>query len=163
VPLRELIDECFAVVPFQSHVSLVNDVPADMLQPELDKDQIRQVFVNLIQNASEAMPSSSPGTVTVSAKADHVEGFKIEVRDDGVGIPAEQLEKIFQPLFSTKTKGTGLGLAIVQQMVERHSGQIRVESEVDVGTTFFVKFPAPATPSRVHTSSIHPSTAIAVT
>jgi two-component system sensor histidine kinase HydH len=139
VPLRGLIDECLALVPKLEHVTLINDVPDDLAHPEVDKDQIRQVFVNLIQNASEAMPDVKEGRVVVSASAGPEGDFSVRVTDNGAGIPEEQLKKIFQPLFSTKTKGTGLGLAIVSQLVERHGGSIVVESEVGRGTTFTVK------------------------
>jgi len=142
VHTRGLIAECFGIVPALEHVTLVNEIADDFPQLEVDKDQVRQVFVNLIQNASEAMPNQSVGTVTVAASVDSLNTISISVVDDGDGIESDKLKKIFQPLFSTKTKGTGLGLAIVQQMVERHGGRISVESEVGVGTRFLVEFPS---------------------
>lgn len=141
VSLKPLIDESIALVPAVEKVTFVNSVSQEIPSIEVDKDQVRQVFVNLIQNASEACGEGSEGVVEVQATVSERGWVQIRVSDNGEGIAEEKLKKIFQPLFSTKTKGTGLGLAIVQQMIERHSGEIFVESEVGVGTSFVVQFP----------------------
>lgn len=103
-----------------------------------DPDEIQEVFINLIQNASEAMPSG--GTLTLKSYRDdgHV---VVEITDTGKGIPAEIREKIFDPFFSTRHEGVGLGLSIVYRIVREHGGDIKVESEVGKGTTFKLLFP----------------------
>ncbi len=113
----------------------------------LDRDRFRQVMVNLLDNAAQAMTISgwSPTdgrqlTIVVKTEAagPHV---RLSVRDNGPGIAAENLAKIFEPLFTTKASGVGLGLPTVRTIVEQHGGTIDVESTVDAGTTFVVWLP----------------------
>ena len=141
-PLRELADDTFGIVPAREGVTLINEVPADLPVPELDRDQFRQVLANLVQNASEATPAGRSGTVVVRASGGGDRPWRIEVEDDGAGIPSDVLDKVFQPLFSTKTKGTGLGLAVVSTLVERHGGTLSVQSVLGSGTTFRIDLPA---------------------
>jgi two-component system, cell cycle sensor histidine kinase and response regulator CckA len=125
-----------------------------------DVSQLRQVFMNLIINASEAI-GGAPGIVsittsTVSCDRDYLEGFhstqplepgrylSIEVSDTGCGMDAATRQRIFDPFFSTKTAGRGLGLAAVRGIVGNHKGGIRVYSEPKKGTTFRLLFPVPA-------------------
>jgi two-component system sensor histidine kinase HydH len=143
-PLRPLIDEAFSVVTGREGVVLVNDVAADLPIPALDKDQFRQALINLVQNAVEAMPAGRSGTVRVAAGTSAGGGWRLSVSDDGAGIPAELRTKIFEPLFTTKSKGTGLGLAVVATMLKRHGCAISVDSEVGRGTEFAIEIPAQA-------------------
>jgi len=122
----------------------VNAVPADLPIPTIDKDLFRQVLTNLIQNGVEAIPSERPGEVTVSADGGVSGPWRIVVADNGSGIPVSALDKIFEPLFTTKTKGTGLGLAIVAGMIKAHHGTIHVESSSDSGTRFVIELPTNA-------------------
>jgi len=115
--------------------------------PPINGDPVllRGVFTNLIQNAIEA---SGNGAVAVHVFVDgHT--VKIRVTNEGVGIPPELQERIFQPFFTTKPKGTGLGLAIARQIVEAHHGAIRVESDGRTATTFVVELPALLQPAAV--------------
>lgn len=107
-------------------------------QIPLDPGQIKQVLVNLIKNAMQAMTSG--GTLKVSTGSAG-EGVWVSVADTGGGIPQEKINQIFQPFFTTKKKGTGLGLMIVQRIVREHGGRIEVESNVGAGTTFRVWLP----------------------
>jgi two-component system sensor histidine kinase HydH len=104
----------------------------------LDPEKIRQVLVNLLQNALQASPEG--GEVRLSAECDSSE-VKFVVEDQGVGIPAANLERIFHPFFTTKAQGTGLGLAITQRIVREHGGQIQVKSVPGKGTRFTLVFP----------------------
>ena len=113
----------------------------------LDRDRFRQVMVNLLDNAAQAMTVSgwSPTdgrqlsiVVRTEAAGPHV---RVSVTDSGPGISSENLAKIFEPLFTTKASGVGLGLPTVRTIVEQHGGTIDVESTVDVGTTFVVWLP----------------------
>lgn len=110
-----------------------------------DPTQIEQVFRNLIVNAAQAMETSPERELGLGLKLS-ADGRLVEgvVSDTGPGIPAEHIERIFQPFFTTKpeSKGTGLGLSIVKTIVDRHGGTIRVESAEGEGTRFFVSFPA---------------------
>ncbi|AGP41978.1 sensor histidine kinase [Sorangium cellulosum] len=149
-PLAPLVDDAMSVVEAPAHVRLVNQVPAALPVPSLDKDQFRQVLVNLIQNAAEAIPAGREGRVVASARV--CDGaLVLTVEDDGAGIEREHLAKIFEPLFSTKLKGTGLGLAITAGIVRMHGGAIAVESAPGAGTTFIIRLPLAAAPE-VHSA-----------
>jgi signal transduction histidine kinase len=143
-PLRPLVDEAIGVVPQREGVRIVNSVPESLPVPHLDKEQFRQVLVNLVQNAVEAMPAGYNGEVSVRAEGAEAGPWFIRVVDDGSGIPPDVLPKIFEPLFTTKTRGTGLGLAIVANMVQRHGGTISVRSEAGRGSEFVIQLPASA-------------------
>jgi signal transduction histidine kinase len=139
-PLRPLVDDAISVVP-ESTARIVNAVPADLPVPTIDKDLFRQVLTNLIQNGVEAVPSYRQGEVTISAEGGHTSPWRIVVQDNGSGIPESALTRIFEPLFTTKSKGTGLGLAIVAGMIKAHGGTISVESSSDAGTCFVIELP----------------------
>ncbi|MCP3163438.1 sensor histidine kinase [Myxococcus qinghaiensis] len=143
-PLRPLVDEAIGVVPSRDGVRILNEVPESLPVPSLDKEQFRQVLVNLVQNAVEAMPQGRTGQVSVLAEGGDTGPWAIRVVDDGTGIPPDVLPKIFEPLFTTKTRGTGLGLAIVANMVQRHGGTISVRSEAGRGSEFHIHLPATA-------------------
>jgi len=112
-----------------------------------DRELLKQAILNLILNSMQAMPSQ--GRLLISTR--DVEslpggalcgGLEIQLRDTGIGIPAENLGRVFDPFFTTNKNGTGLGLSVVHQIVDRHSGFIRVESEVNVGATFTIVLPS---------------------
>ena len=118
---------------------------------EIDEGQISQVIQNLVLNGSQAMPQGGTiyiGANNVSLKTGDLpplkEGkyIKIEMQDQGVGIPREHYTKIFDPFFSTKQRGSGLGLSTAYSIVKKHSGLITVESELGKGTTFYIYLPA---------------------
>jgi signal transduction histidine kinase len=142
-PLRPLVDDAISIVP-ESSVQIVNSVPTDLPVPSIDKDLFRQVLTNLIQNGVEAIPSGRPGQVTISAEGGQTAPWRIVIADNGSGIPESARAKIFEPLFTTKTKGTGLGLAIVAGMIKAHQGTISVESSNDSGTRFVIELPSSA-------------------
>lgn len=106
---------------------------------ELDGDQMRQVAINMILNAGGAMPDG--GTLTIRTETDPSAHVRIIFSDTGCGIPEENLEKIFEPFYTTKERGTGLGLAITKQIIEMHHGEIRIESTIGVGTSVTVTLP----------------------
>ena len=102
-------------------------------------NNLRQVFLNLILNAVDAMPGG--GRLGIATHQSDDEQVGVIVRDTGRGIPAEDLSRIYEPFFTTKEKGTGLGLSISYGIVEAHKGKMQVESSSDTGTTFSLKFP----------------------
>jgi signal transduction histidine kinase len=104
----------------------------------IDVTQIQQVLVNLVQNAKQAMTHGGNLTIQTGEAADAV---WVSVADTGGGIAQEQLNRIFEPFYTTKKKGTGLGLMIVQRIVRAHSGHIEVESQVGRGTSFRIWLP----------------------
>jgi PAS domain S-box-containing protein len=123
----------------------------DLWKAEVDKGQISQVIDNLVINANQAMPEGGK----IHIKAENIilerenplplpEGkyIKITFRDEGIGVPEEYLQRIFDPYFSTKQEGSGLGLATVYSIIQKHEGYITVESQTGKGTTFFLYLPA---------------------
>ena len=109
-------------------------------QIKASKDQLRQVFLNLVANARDAMPDG--GTLSVKTAADN-ENARIEIADNGIGIEEEHLKKIFDSFFTTKdsVKGVGLGLSVCYGFIKDHGGDIQVKSKVGSGTTFTITFP----------------------
>jgi len=104
----------------------------------IDATQIQQVLVNLVKNAMQAMTRGGTLTLRTGEGAD---GVWVSVADTGGGIPQEQINRIFEPFYTTKKKGTGLGLMIVQRIVRAHGGRIELESHVGRGTTFRIWLP----------------------
>jgi signal transduction histidine kinase len=108
------------------------------------KNQLRQVFLNLVSNAKDAMPGGGVLKVSTGGNGTHV---RVEITDTGSGIRAEHLDKIFDTFFTTKTdsaRGVGLGLSVCYGFIKDHGGDIQVESQVGVGTTFKIILPVAA-------------------
>ncbi len=118
-------------------IVIENKVPADLPHINVDIEKFKQVLLNLLKNASEAMPDG--GSITLSAHAD-AEQTVLEIKDTGVGIPVGV--DIFEPFTTTKSNGTGLGLVIVRQILTAHGATISYSSEPGKGTRFYLKFPA---------------------
>ena len=117
------------------------DRPDDLPDAMLDKNQIKQVFFNIIRNAMQAMPQGGLLKVTFGSDDRFV---SVAFKDTGPGIPADQLGNIFEPYFTTKAEGSGLGLMIVQRIIRDHGGELEVHSEPRVGTTFTIFLPRDA-------------------
>ncbi|WP_025686027.1 two-component system sensor histidine kinase NtrB [Paenibacillus maysiensis] len=116
----------------------------------LNPKEMKQLLLNLSRNAMEAMGDKGVLTISTHEEGDFVE---LEVKDTGPGIPQNQLEKLFQPFYTTKTKGTGLGLALCQNIVERHHGTIAVDSVEGMGTQFRVRLRRTIPAYRDHSES----------
>ena len=104
-----------------------------------DEELLRQAFLNILQNACQAMPVG--GTVSISTAREGRELIRVSIADEGVGIPAENLEKIFKLYFTTKPDGSGIGLSIVYRIIQMHDGTIEARSENRQGTTMVVRLP----------------------
>ncbi len=127
--------------PVFERVEIVRQFSLDLPTIQADPAQLQQVFVNLLNNAAEAMEEG--GTITLATRPVNSQWVEIKVSDTGCGIPEENLGKLFTPFFTTKAlgKGTGLGLSIVYGIIKMHRGQIAVQSQVGQGTTFTVTLP----------------------
>ena len=123
------------------------DVPPAALWYEADEGQIKQIVWNLATNGLRAMPEGGRLRLT-GAFEPSSEGVVLTVQDEGIGIPPEELDGLFQPFHGTFAKGSGLGLAIVHRIVADYNGEIQVSSQAGHGTTVSVRLPAPAAAMR---------------
>lgn len=131
--LRELVS-FFATARPNMHFSL--EMENGLPKIEADSERLRRVIINLIENAIHAVKHKREKVVRVAAMPRNDTQIEVVFEDNGHGIPADHLESIFQPYFTTKENGTGLGLAIVDRIIRDHNGQIQVQSTVGQGTTF---------------------------
>lgn len=157
--VEEVLDQTIQLTSNQiklSGVKVKGEIDSDVPQVYGDKQQLTQVFLNIILNAVDAMPDGGTLTIAVHNTKER-EYVAIDFTDTGVGIPEHKLTEIFDPFFTSKKnrkskKGTGLGLSVSLGIVRRHGGEIKVASKVDKGTTFSVLLPAakiPATMSEI--------------
>ena len=119
-------------------VSVKTKLARNLTPTPIDATQLQQVLVNLVKNAMQAMTTGGTLTLQTGENGDNV---WVSVGDTGGGIPQEQINRIFEPFYTTKKKGTGLGLMIVQRIVQAHNGKIELESHVGRGTTFRIWLP----------------------
>jgi len=143
------------------------NLPDELWQVKADKGQLSQVITNLVINAKHAMRDG--GVLTIKTEnivecdcciAKNLKGecIRLTIRDEGTGIPQEHLEKIFDPYFTTKQTGSGLGLATVHSIINKHNGQISVDSELGVGTTFTIYLPTDKSKSQAIETEISDET-----
>ncbi len=141
IDLRELISSILTLTKEQAEqqsIKMILDENTEIPTIEADIERLRSCFSNLILNAQQAMPNGGELNVSFNFKEREIE---VLVADTGTGIEPENLEKIFEPYFSTKETGTGLGLALVKRIIEGHGGKLTVESVVGKGSCFQVSLP----------------------
>jgi PAS domain S-box-containing protein len=148
IDICEEIENSLELIEYhlRSHkIEVVRQFDSSLPTVQADRQQLRQVFLNLMTNASDAMPQGGKLTVRASAPANGpVMGVQVELADSGPGIAPADLEKIWEPFFTTKPegKGTGLGLAICRRVVDEHRGGISIDSRLGEGTTVRIFLPA---------------------
>lgn len=126
-------------VTFQN-IKIKKTLDNNLPQIQIDPDKIKQVFLNLMLNAAEAMPDG--GSLAIISKlSENQKNIEIEFTDTGLGISKENINKLFDPFFTTKAGGTGLGLAVSYGIIEQHKGKIEVKSQEGRGSTFIIKLP----------------------
>ncbi|MBN2016678.1 MAG: GHKL domain-containing protein [Candidatus Cloacimonetes bacterium] len=124
------------IAPYRTKADITLSLDPELPEFYGDRMQMKQVFVNLIQNAIQA--SSSRSIIEISSRTDGAL-FIFSIKDSGEGISPEDMERIFRPYYTTKEKGTGLGLSIVKRMITQHQGTIEVDSKKGEGTTFTIR------------------------
>lgn len=145
VKLNQIINSTLGLVEKQAifhNINIVKNYDPDIPFILGDNSQLQQVFMNIIMNSAEAM--EEVGTLTISTHYDREnEQVVVKISDTGCGIPPENIDRIFDPFFTTKEvgEGTGLGLAIAYGIVTKHQGKMSVESTLNEGTTFTIRFP----------------------
>lgn len=140
--LNELIKQTVSLYE-DREVKIEADLAEDLPKTMLDDEQMKRVFVNLIENATEAFePTQEDKRIFIKTWHNAARDLIIaEVSDNGHGISPADFQKLFQPYFSTKGRGTGLGLAIVQRIIAEHGGKIRASSNLPKGAKFIVEIP----------------------
>jgi PAS domain S-box-containing protein len=138
VDIAKVIEETLLIVSIPNNLEVSITIAEDFPQLNADFSMLKRVFINLIQNAVQAMPNG--GSLKIAAYCKDNYAF-VSVEDTGEGIPEEAKSKLFTPLFTTKSKGQGFGLAVVKRLVEAQGGKISFESKLGKGTIFTVQLP----------------------
>jgi two-component system NtrC family sensor kinase len=143
-PLEDVVKRSLRLISSQvpPGIDLVVEVPADLIL-ELDAQRMQEVFLNLLMNATQAI-KETPGEIRIAAYADPARHeVIITVEDTGMGIPKDELDRVFDPFYTTKEVGvgTGLGLSIAYGIIEKHHGNITVDSKEGEGTRFTIRMP----------------------
>lgn len=120
-----------------NNISVKKQYDINPVRIQADKDQLKQVFLNIITNAIDAMKNSRNRLLTVSTFSIQSNAI-VKIADTGCGIPPDSISRLFNPLFTTKEKGSGLGLSIVDTIIKNHKGKLDVESKIGEGTTFII-------------------------
>ena len=144
--VQDLLDEAFSMVSTDlrvNRIEVVKKVPARLAQVRWDEAKMQHVLLCIFKNAIEAMSPGGHLRVEVMLTRARKPELQMVIANDGVPIPAELVDKVFEPYFTTKRSGTGLGLATVKKIVEEHQGKIRIASEPDKGTTVTILMPVP--------------------
>ncbi len=142
-----------AMLPYQhsrmAREKIKLELETNMPVISFDREQMHRVLINLIENALKATEDSGEGTVTVSTKVlEDLGVVEISVSDEGIGVPEEYRERIFEPYYTTRDKGTGLGLAITKRIIEEHGGVISYRENTPVGSIFSLRIPVDIDPGR---------------
>jgi len=138
--INDLLTKVIKVTNIPKNIEVIKMLDKGLPAVSLDTVQVNQALINIISNAIQSMPKG--GTLSINSR--HADGFvEAEIKDTGCGIPQDQLDRIFEPLYTTKIDkgGTGIGLTLADSVVRAHKGSIDVISEVDQGTSFVVKLP----------------------
>jgi len=139
--VNSLIEASLSLMQYDKRVqdiTVVKDLASDIPMITIDGNQLSQIIVNLVLNAADAMPDG--GTLTIRSRVKD-KNIVITFEDTGVGIPGENLARIFEPFYTTKDKGTGLGLAVSQTIIEKLNGSLTAESELGKGSSFKITLP----------------------
>ena len=138
VDLNNIVKHSLSLIEMPGGIDMISDFHEYSPQIMVDSEQIERAFLNIMANGLQAMNGKGNMTISTGFEDGHAWAKFI---DTGCGIPEENMEKIFEPLFTTKRKGIGLGLAITKRLIEQNSGTIEVTSQVAKGTTFTVRLP----------------------
>jgi hypothetical protein len=136
--MSQLIGDIVSTIRRPENIEVLIDIQNEFRKLRVDAAMLRRALTNLITNAIQSMPKGGRVTIKITRKGDNA---LISIEDTGVGIPEENLKRLFQPLFTTKAKGQGLGLPVTKRIVEAHGGKINVKSKVGAGTTFTIELP----------------------
>ncbi|PYE42731.1 PAS domain S-box protein [Paenibacillus barcinonensis] len=142
--VRFILGDVISLLDSQAHlhgVEFVLRASSDSAMVHCEENQLKQVFINVLKNGMEAMPNG--GSIYIKLKLDEqAKRVRIEIRDEGIGIPEEMMPKLGEPFFTNKESGTGLGLMVSQRIIESHKGMMDIKSALNRGTTVIIELPA---------------------
>lgn len=142
--IRFILGDVISLLDSQAHlhgVEFVLRASSDSAMVHCEENQLKQVFINLLKNGMEAMPNG--GNIHIKLKHDEQsKRVRIEIRDEGIGIPEEMMPKLGEPFFTNKESGTGLGLMVSQRIIQSHKGMMDIKSVMNKGTTVIIELPA---------------------
>lgn len=142
--VRFILGDVISLLDSQAHlhgVEFVLRASTDSAMVHCEENQLKQVFINLLKNGMEAMPNG--GSIHIKLKHDEqLNRVRIEIRDEGIGIPEEMMPKLGEPFFTNKESGTGLGLMVSQRIIQSHKGMMDIKSVMNKGTTVIIDLPA---------------------
>jgi PAS domain S-box-containing protein len=141
IQTQTILNNVQIFMEYESHLPLIT----------CDENQLKQVFLNVLKNAIEAMPNG--GVIELKVTQDINHQIDILIRDEGVGIPKDRIPSLGEPFYTTKEKGTGLGLMTCYKIIENHQGQLQIESELNKGTSVRIILPATGEGLTEHVSS----------
>ena len=150
INIAESIEEALGVLDCDIRargIDVIKDIQRDIPPIVTDKEYMQEILFNIIKNAAQAIQEARRGkdeaVLTITAKSQLNKSVVVEIKDTGVGIPEDDLRRVFDSYYTTKQEsgGTGLGLAIVKELTERNRGKISIKSKVGIGTTFILEFP----------------------
>ena len=147
--LNEIIRELVTFMQYElmeADVELDEDLDEKLPDIRIDDKLMKQALLNIVKNALAAMSRGGQLSIATLYKEDHV---VLKISDTGIGIPKEQIQKIFEPYFTTKDNGSGLGLTLVYKVIKEHGGEIHVHSKENLGTTFTILLPVPQTDKKL--------------
>ncbi|MFC1745599.1 cache domain-containing protein [Candidatus Riflebacteria bacterium] len=142
VDINDIIEKTLSLLEHQAsfrNIEITREFDNDLPRIMIDKDKIQQVLVNILTNAQEAMPEG--GSITITTTRTDGKYIEMKFADTGCGIAKNELQKLFDPFYSTKELGTGLGLSITQGIITGHRGRIEIQSEVGKGMIFVIRLP----------------------
>ncbi|MFQ5714407.1 MAG: ATP-binding protein [Candidatus Scalinduaceae bacterium] len=133
-----VVNEAMSRAKMAENIKVSKNLPSNLPMVMIDANKIGQVFINMIENACQAMPDGGELKISTRESKSFIE---IEITDSGCGIPEKAIKKIFDPLFTTKPKGIGMGLAVCHGIIEKHHGTINMKSQEGIGTSILIKLP----------------------
>ena len=140
IVINELLKSCITLFEQEQYIKFVSNLPLQPIVIFADRDKMLRLFNNIIKNAIQAIPFQTEGTITISLEL-HNSMALVSIRDTGAGVPTEVANKMFEPYFTTKSTGSGFGLAISKKIIEMAGGRIWFETELHVGTVFYIELP----------------------
>ncbi|UXH42512.1 ATP-binding protein [Rossellomorea vietnamensis] len=148
--LDDILQQVLVLMEAQANLDNVSityeNLSEKLLYVSAESNQLKQVFINIIKNAVEAIPPSRDGKVSITLEEQGTNA-QVVVKDNGVGMEPERIEHLGEPFYSTKEKGTGLGLAVCKKIIQRHKGQIHFQSDIEKGTAVEISLPIEEEPS----------------